>query len=163
TICSNIARVGFTAGTGKVAGVDPREMGVSDLVVIWGTNPVNTQVNVMTHASRARKERGARIAVIDVYNNETMKQADIKILLRPGTDGAFACGVMHVLFRDGYAADREYLARYTDCPDDLEAHLKLRTPQWASAISGVPVEEIEAFARAVGETERTFFRLGYGF
>jgi len=73
----------FAIGTGRIAGVDPREMGVSDLVVIWGTNPVNTQVNVMTHAMRARKERGAKIAAIDVYNNDTMKQADIKILLRP--------------------------------------------------------------------------------
>jgi anaerobic selenocysteine-containing dehydrogenase len=162
TICANIARIGFAIGTGKIAGVDPREMGVSDLVVIWGTNPVNTQVNVMTHASRAKKERGARIAAIDVYNNDTMKQADIKIILRPGTDGAFACGVMHVLFREGYA-DRAYMAKYTDCPDELEAHLKTRTPEWASAISGVPVAEIEAFARAVGQTQRTFFRLGYGF
>src|SRR5437660_10731882 len=162
TICANIARIGFAIGTGKIAGVDPREMGVSDLVVIWGTNPVNTQVNVMTHATRARKERGARIAAVDVYNNDTMKQADIKIILRPGTDGAFACGVMHVLFRDGYA-DREYMERYTDCPGELEAHLKTRTPEWASSICGVPVPEIEAFARAVGQTPRTFFRLGYGF
>jgi anaerobic selenocysteine-containing dehydrogenase len=162
TICANIARVGFAIGTGKIAGVDPREMGVSDLIVIWGTNPVNTQVNVMTHASRAKKERGARIAAVDIYNNDTMKQADIKIILRPGTDGAFACGVMHVLFREGYA-DRDYLARYTDCPAELEAHLKTRTPEWASAICGVPVPEIEAFAHAVGTTKRTFFRLGYGF
>jgi len=162
TICSTIARVGFAAGTGKVAGVDPREMGISDLIVIWGTNPVNTQVNVMTHAMRARKERGARIAAVDVYNNDTVKQADIKIILRPGTDGAFACGVMHVLFRDGYA-DRDYLHRYTDCPAELEAHLKTRNPEWASAICGVPVKEIEAFARAVGQTRRAFFRLGYGF
>ena len=162
TICSTIARVGFAAGTGKVAGVDPREMGVSDLIVIWGTNPVNTQVNVMTHAMRARKERGARIAAVDVYNNDTVKQADIKIILRPGTDGAFACGVMHVLFRDGYA-DRDYLHRYTDCPGELEAHLKTRNPEWASAICGVPVKEIEAFAHAVGQTRRAFFRLGYGF
>ena len=162
TICANIARVGFAIGTGKIAGVDPREMGVSDLVVIWGTNPVNTQVNVMTHASRAKKERGARIAAVDIYNNDTMKQADIKIILRPGTDGAFACGVMHVLFREGLA-DRAYMAKHTDCPDELETHLKTRTPEWASAICGVPVSEIEAFARAVGETKRTFFRLGYGF
>ncbi|MBB5049903.1 anaerobic selenocysteine-containing dehydrogenase [Rhodopseudomonas rhenobacensis] len=162
TICSTIARAGFAAGTGKIAGVDPREMAKSDLVVIWGTNAVATQVNVMTHATRARKERGARIVVIDVYDNETMKQADIKILLRPGTDGALACGVMHVLFRDGYA-DRDYLARYTDCPDELEAHLASRTPQWASAICGVPVDEIESFARAIGQTKRSFFRLGHGF
>ncbi|WP_027528485.1 molybdopterin oxidoreductase family protein [Bradyrhizobium sp. Ec3.3] len=162
TICANVARVGFAVGAGKIAGVDPREMGVSDLVVIWGTNPVNTQVNVMTHASRARKERGARIAAVDIYDNDTMKQADIKIILRPGTDGAFACGVMHVLFRDGYA-DRAYMDKYTDCPGELETHLKTRTPEWASAICGVPVAEIEAFAKAVGETKRTFFRLGYGF
>src|SRR6266704_658317 len=162
TICANIARVGFAIGTGKLAGVDPREMGVSDLIVIWGTNPVNTQVNVMTHAMRARKERGAKIAAVDVYNNDTMKQADIKIILRPGTDGAFACGVMHVLFREGFA-DRGYMDRYTDCTRELEAHLSTRTPEWASAICGVPVAEIEALARLVGETERTFFRLGYGF
>ncbi len=162
TICATIARAGFAAGTGKVAGPDPREMAKSDLVVIWGTNPVSTQVNVMTHATRARKERGAKIAVVDIYENDTMKQADIKIILRPGTDGAFACGVMHVLFRDGYA-DRDYMARYADCPDELEAHLKPRTPEWASAICGVPVAEIEAFARVVGETPRAYFRLGYGF
>jgi anaerobic selenocysteine-containing dehydrogenase len=162
TICANVARIGFAIGTGKIAGVDPREMAVSDLIVIWGTNPVNTQVNVMTHAARARKERGAKIAAVDIYDNETMKQADIKIILRPGTDGAFACGVMHVLFRDGYA-DRAYMERYTDCPAALEAHLASRTPEWASAISGVPVADIEAFARLVGETKRSFFRLGYGF
>jgi anaerobic selenocysteine-containing dehydrogenase len=162
TICANVARIGFAVGTGKIAGVDPREMAASDLIVIWGTNPVNTQVNVMTHASRAKKERGARIAAVDIYNNDTMKQADIKIILRPGTDGAFACAVMHVLFREGLA-DRAYLERYTDCPAELEAHLKTRTPEWASSICGVPAGEIEAFARAVGRTKRTFFRLGYGF
>ena len=147
TICANIACAGFAAGTGKIAGVDPREMANSDLVVIWGTNPVNTQVNVMTHAMRARKERGAKIAAVDIYNNDTMKQADIKIMLRPGTDGAFACAVMHVLFRDGYA-DRDYLERYTDAPASSKRIWRRRTPEWASAISGVPVAEIEAFARA---------------
>ena len=69
---------------------------------------------------------------------------------------------MHVLFREGFA-DRDYLTRYTDCPAELEAHLATRTPEWASSICGVPVEEIEAFARTVGQTKRSFFRLGYGF
>ncbi len=162
TICVTLAWNGFIAGTGKLAGADPREMAKSDLVVIWGTNPVNTQVNVMTHATRARKQRGARIAVVDVYRTGTMEQADIQICLKPGTDGAFACAVMHVLFRDGHA-DRDYLAKYTDCPAELEAHLATRTPEWASAITAVPVAEIEAFAKLVGETKRTYLRLGYGF
>src|SRR6202040_4453449 len=117
---SNVARVGFAIGTGKIAGPDPREMAKSDLIVIWGTNPVNTQVNVMTHAVRARKERGAKIAAVDVYMNGTMEQADLPVLIRPGTDGRLACAVMPCLFRDG-RADHDYLARYTDAPEELAA------------------------------------------
>jgi anaerobic selenocysteine-containing dehydrogenase len=162
TICTNMAWTGYIAGTGKLAGPDPREMALSDCIVIWGTNPVHTQVNVMTHAMRARKERGAKIVAIDVYMNATMKQADMALLVRPGTDGALACAVMHVLFRDGYA-DWGYLERYTDAPQELAGHLESRDPAWASAITGLSVEEIEAFARLVGERKRTFFRLGYGF
>ena len=101
TICTTLAWTGYIAGTGKLAGPDPREMAKSDMVVIWGTNPVNTQVNVMTHAVRARKERGAKIVAIDIYQNGTMQQADLALCLQPGTDGALACAVMHVLFRDG--------------------------------------------------------------
>jgi anaerobic selenocysteine-containing dehydrogenase len=162
SICTNLAWTGWVMGTGRLAGADPREMAKSDCVVIWGTNAVVTQVNVMTHAVRARKERGARIVVVDVYDNATMKQADMGLIVKPGTDGALACAVMHVLFREGLA-DRAYLEKYTDDPKGLEAHLSTRTPEWASAICGVPVAEIEAFARLVGTTKKTFFRLGYGF
>jgi hypothetical protein len=66
------------------------------------------------------------------------------------------------LFRDGYA-DRDYLERYTDCPRELEEHLQNRGPDWASRITGLEVAEIEAFAKLVGTTKKTFFRLGYGF
>src|SRR3984885_11533561 len=162
TICVNPAWSGYMAGTGKLAGADPREMARSDLVVIWGTNAVNTQVNVMTHATRARKERGAMIVVVDVYMNSTMQQADLPVLIRPGTDGALACAVMHCLFRDG-KADWDYLERYTDAPHELAAHVGTRDPAWASKITGAPVETIEAFAKLVGDNKRAFFRLGYGF
>lgn len=162
SICTNTAWTGFTVGAGTLRGPDPREMAVSDCVVIWGTNAVATQVNVMTHAVKARKERGAKIVVVDIYDNPTMKQADLALKLRPGTDAALACAVMHVAFRDGYA-DRAYMAKYADDPAGLEAHLATRTPQWAAAITGLDVADIEAFAALVGQTKRSFFRLGYGF
>jgi anaerobic selenocysteine-containing dehydrogenase len=162
SICVNPAYAGFAAGVGTIAGPDPREMAKSDLVVIWGTNAVNTQVNVMTHAVRARKERGAKIAAIDIYMNGTMEQADLPVLVKPGTDGALACAVMHCLFRDSHA-DWDYLDKYTDAPRELEAHLRDRDPAWASAITGAPVETIEEFAKLIGERKRAFFRLGYGF
>jgi anaerobic selenocysteine-containing dehydrogenase len=162
TFCVALSWPGFLAGCGRMTGSDPREMQKSDLIVIWGTNPVNTQVNVMTHASLARKTRGAKIACVDVYETGTMKQADVKMIIRPGTDGALACAVMHVLFRDGYA-DRAYLEKYTDVPREFEAHLQSRSPAWAAAICGCPAAEIEAFAKLIGETQRTYLRIGYGF
>jgi anaerobic selenocysteine-containing dehydrogenase len=116
----------------------------------------------MTHAVRARKERGAKIAAVDVYMNGTMEQADLPVLVKPGSDGALACAVMHCLFRDG-KADWDYLDKYTDAPRELEAHLATRDPVWASAITGAPVETIEQFAKLIGERKRAFFRLGYGF
>jgi anaerobic selenocysteine-containing dehydrogenase len=162
TICTNMAWTGYVMGTGRLTGVDPREMAKADCVVIWGTNAVSTQVNVMTHAIRARKERGAKLVAIDIYETDTVRQADIGLVLRPGTDAALACAVMHVAFRDGYA-DREYLSKFSDDPAGLESHLQARSPKWAAAITGLSVDQIEDFAKLVGTTKRTFFRLGYGF
>ena len=161
TFCISLSWPGYFAGTGKVAGVDPREMQKSDLIVIWGGNPVNTQVNVMTHVGIAKK-RGCKMACIDVYDTGTMKQADYKYIIRPGTDGALACAVMHALFREGYA-NRDYLRQYTDDPEGLEQHLTTRTPDWAAEITGLSVDKIEQLARLIGQTPKTFFRLGYGF
>src|SRR6185437_870223 len=120
TICVRLADTGWAAGTGAKRGVDAREMPESDLVVVWGGNPVNTQVNVMHYIARARHERGAKLVVVDTYRTGTAEQADLFLPVRPGTDGALACAVMHVLFRDGYA-DRAYLAKHTDATDALEA------------------------------------------
>ncbi|HET6607923.1 MAG TPA: molybdopterin oxidoreductase family protein [Rhodopila sp.] len=162
TICTGLPEIGWLAGVGVSRGPDSRELAQSDLIVMWGGNPVSTQVNVMTHVSRARKERGAKFVVVDPYRSPTAAVADIHLAPRPGTDAALACAVMHIAFRDGYA-DRNYMARYTDCPETLEAHLRSRDPVWASEVTGMPVEEIEAFGKLFGQTKRSFIRCGYGF
>jgi anaerobic selenocysteine-containing dehydrogenase len=161
TFCITLVDAGWIAGTGAKRGLDPREMADSDLIVVWGANPVNTQVNVMRHIARAKRERGAKLVVVDPYRTGTAEKAHLHLMPRPGTDGALACAIMHTLFTEGFA-DREYLARYTDVPEELEAHLQTRTPQWASRISGVPAQQIIEFARLYGSTQRSFLRMGYG-
>jgi len=71
-----LPEAGWNAGVGESRGTDPREMAVSDLIVMWGGNPVSTQVNVMHHVARARKERGAKLVVIDPYRSPTAAVAD---------------------------------------------------------------------------------------
>ena len=134
----------------------------SDLIVVWGGNPVSTQVNVMTHVSQAKRLNNAKFVVVDPYRTKTADKADIHLMLRPGTDGALACAVMHVLFKEGYA-DHEYLANYTDNAKELQAHLQSKTPEWAAEITGLTVEDIVSFARLYGESKNSFLRLGYGF
>ena len=161
TICVTLADTGWAAGTGAKRGADLREIDQhSDLVVIWGGNPVNTQVNVMGHAMAA-KRRGAVLVVVDPYRTGTAARADIHLPIRPGTDGALACAVMHVLFRDGFA-DWEYLRRYTDCPDDLAAHVESRSPEWAQEITGLYADDITTFARLYGRTKKSFIRCHHG-
>lgn len=100
--------------------------------MVWGGNPVHTQVNFMHWVQRARRGRDVPLVVIDPYRTATAAKADLHLALRPGTDGALACAVMHVLLAEGLA-DRAYLARLTDFSPAVEAHLASRTPAWARA------------------------------
>jgi anaerobic selenocysteine-containing dehydrogenase len=162
SICTMLADAGWLAGVGAKRGVDGREIAKADLIVVWGGNPVSTQVNVMTHIAAARKHRGAGLVVIDPYRTATAAQADLHLAPLPGTDGALACAVMHVLFEEGFA-DRAYMARYTDDAEGLEAHLEARDPAWAARITGLDEEQIRTFARLYGRTKRSYIRIGYGF
>ena len=162
TICTTLPDSGWNAGHGIKHGNDPREIAESDLIVVWGGNPVSTQVNVMTHISKAKKDRGAKLVVIDVYETPTVKAADYSYIIRPGTDGALATALMHILFRDGYA-DREYMSEFADAPEELEAHVRDKSPQWAAQITGLSVGEIEELGSLYGKVDRAFIRIGYGF
>lgn len=162
TYCVAISDAGFKAGTGIKNGSDARLMHKSELVVVWGGNPVNTQVNVMHHLAQARRENNARFVVVDPYRTRTAEKADMHLMLKPGTDAALACAVMHVMFEQGLA-DLEYLSEYTDLSDEFRQHLHQRTPAWASKITGLPESQIVEFARLYGSTRRSFLRIGYGF
>ena len=90
-----------------------------------------------------------------------MKQADLGLCLRPGTDGALACAVMHVLFRDGSPTA-------TIWPATPTARTSWKPTCRRARRNGPPPSpgcgsEIEAFARLVGRRKRSYFRLGYGF
>jgi nitrate reductase alpha subunit len=100
----------------------------------------------MTHVTRARRQRGAKFAVIDVYRTPTVEAADIALIVKPGTDAALALAMMNVLFSEGMA-DRDYLARYTDLDESTEHHILTRTPAWAAAITGLAEQDIIDFAR----------------
>ena len=161
TICSSIVKAGLKAGIGGLVGTDPREMADSDLIVVWGMNPVYTQVNVMAWISKARG-RGAKLVVIDPMRTATADKADLHLAVRPGTDDALACAVMNVLLAEGLA-DRAFLTERTDFDARSEAEISACTPEWAAPITGLDADLIRTFALMYGGTPRSFIRMGYGF
>lgn len=163
TICTRAGRTGWLAGAGQCYGSHLYEIEDSDLTVFWGVNVVATQISTMRHLTRAKNRNPDHyLVVIDPYCNATAQKADMHLALRPGTDAALACAVMHVMFRDGMA-NHDYMAQYCDFPKELEAHLQSRNPEWASKITGLDPKQIEDFSVLYGKTERAFIRFGLGF
>lgn len=161
TICATIGKAGVLAGIGGAYGTDARELVDSELIVVWGMNPVYTQVNVMAWISKARKN-GAKLVVVDPHLTATAEKADLHIPILPGTDDALACAVMRVLLDEGLA-DRAFLSERTDFSDLVETQLKACTPEWAAKKTGLSPELIREFARLYGSTKKSFIRMGYGF
>jgi anaerobic selenocysteine-containing dehydrogenase len=162
TICITPAQNGWTAGVGAARGTDPRRIRDSDLILMWGGNPVATQVNLMHHIQQARKRRGAKLVVVDAYRSPSIEAADIGVVLRPGTDAALALAMMAAALEEG-RADRAFLARHTDFDAEVERHIRAHGPAWAADVTGVPEAEVRALARLYAGTRRMFLRAGVGF
>ena len=162
TICTALGYAGWMAGAGALWGTDPREIAETELIVIWGCNAVATQVNVMSHTAIAKRRKNAKLVVVDPYRTQTAEKADIHLMLKPGTDGALACAIMHVLFHEELA-DWDYLEKHTDSPEAFRNHLKTKTPEWGAEITGINASTIRDFARLYGQTKKSFIRLGLGF
>jgi len=160
TICVSTAYTGWRATVGTVTGNDSEQMVGADLVVLWGINAAYSTINVMTLVKQARA-RGAWVVTIDPYRTPTAQQADEHLMVKPGSDGALALAMMHVLVRED-RLDRDYIARATLGFDQLAEHVRAWTPERVAPIVGLPAETITRFARRYGATRRAFLRIGIG-
>ncbi len=160
TICISTAYAGWRATLGAVTGSDSEQMVDADLIVLWGINASHTHINAMSLVKQARR-RGAFVVCVDPYRTQTARWADWHLMPRPGTDGALALGVMHVLIGEG-RVDHEYVQRATLGYAALAHHVKQYDPERVARITGLAAEDIVAFARRYGATRAAFIRVGIG-
>lgn len=160
TICSSAGAAGLKATVGGSLGLDPEAVVHARYIVAWGANVVSSNVHLWPFIEEART-RGARLVVIDPYRSRTAERADEHIALLPGTDGALALAMMHVIFRDGLA-DEDYIARFTIGADALRARAREWTPERAAAATGLDAALIERFAREYATSQPSAIRLNYG-
>jgi len=161
TICAPAKDAGWEAVLGSTPGPSPERARESDLVVLWGINAVATNLHFVQRAQEARR-RGGRVLLIDTYANDSIAVADEVILVRPGSDGALALALMHVLARDGLA-DEAFLSRETIGWAELRARaLADYDPAAVSARVGLTPGDIEGLARTLARARAPFLRIGGG-
>ncbi|MGE0337039.1 MAG: molybdopterin-dependent oxidoreductase [Gammaproteobacteria bacterium] len=160
-ICGTVAYSGVAATIGLVDGVLPEDLAHSRLVLVWGTNPVATNLHLWSSVLRHARAAGTRVIVIDPLRTETAAQADAHVQPLPGTDAALALGMMHVIVRDGLH-DRAFIEAHTVGFPALEARLREYPPDVAAALTGVPAATIEALARDYATTRPAAIRLSVG-
>ncbi|NMC33861.1 MAG: molybdopterin oxidoreductase family protein [Veillonellaceae bacterium] len=162
TLCSAAKGNGWEAVMGKTLQAHPDEAAQSDLILIWGAHTLATNIHFL-HPVREAKQRGAKVWVIETHETATVQTvADKVLLVRPGTDGALALGLMHILVRDNLV-DRQFLQAHTQGFDQLETKVLPRyTPAKVAAITGVPMESLTELAHAYGKARAPFIRQGSG-
>jgi anaerobic selenocysteine-containing dehydrogenase len=161
TICSPAKDAGWKAVMGDTATAHPDEVMESDLVILWGINAVATNIHFL-HGVREARRKGAKVWVIDTYETPTAETADRVFLVYPGSDGALALGMMHVLVVENLV-DRDFLAAHVQGFEELWTDvLSDFPPEKASRLTGLPVETIREMARAYGKSGAPFIRLGSG-
>jgi len=161
TLCSTAGKFGLKATLGGSVGMDPERFDEARLIVLWGTNPVVSNLHLWSRVQEA-KRRGAKVVAIDPYRSLSAEKCTQHIALLPGTDGALALGMMHVLMAEGLI-DREYIAHHTLGYEALKTRvLEKYSPEWAARTCGISREEVVQLARDYGSLRPAAIRLNYG-
>ena len=160
TICSEAGFEGYLYTMGAAEGMLPEDFAHARLILIWGSNTLTSNLHLWPFVQQARKQ-GARVLVIDPARTRTAQAADEWIAIRPGTDGALALAMMHVIIGE-QIFDAEYITRYTVGFEHLAERVRAWTPARAAAITGIPAERIVALAREYATTQPAAIRTNYG-
>jgi len=160
TLCSSAGKAGLKVTLGGSYGMDPEHYQDAKLILIWGSNPITSNLHFWSRAQEA-KRRGAKLVAIDPYRSLTAEKCTQHVALLPGTDGALALGMMHVLIKEKLL-DRDYIEKYTLGFEKLEKRVKDYTPEWTAQICGITMEEVVQLAREYGTVKPAAIRLNYG-
>jgi len=125
----------------------------SDLIVVWGTDPSTSTPPEMFERLKTASEEGAEIIVIDPRRTKAAELAGSEWLpIRPGSDGALALGLAHILIRDDLY-DEDFVAEWTLGFDEFAAYVKDFTPSYVSRITGIDESKLEYLAESIVDAE----------
>lgn len=129
-------------------------------IILWGRDPMVTNQHLVPFIKSA-KEKGAKVIVINPLRIASAKLADVHIAPKPGTDGALAMAIAHVLM-ERRALDFAFIHQHIHGFAEYAQRVKECTPQWAEGVTGVSAREIEQVAMIYANSMPSAIFLGYG-
>ncbi len=145
---SSTCHLAMDMAWGLVAGHSPKFDGANcDTLLVWASNPAFSEPDKMDTVTSLKK-RGGKLIVVDPRVTSYADAADLHLQLIPGTDGALALGIAHVIIREGLE-DREYIEKYTYGYESYKAYVQQFPPEKVAQITGVPVEQIVEAAHII--------------
>ncbi len=160
TICSSAGEAGLESVMGVKLGTEPEQFIHSRYIIAWASNIHGNNVHLWPFIVEARR-RGAKLVVIDPYRTRTAASADWYLPINPGTDGALALAMMHVIIGEGLY-DADYVAKYTLGFDELREKVKAYPPERAAQWTGIAAEDIRKLAREYATVRPSVIRVNYG-
>ncbi|WP_322055194.1 molybdopterin-containing oxidoreductase family protein [Paraburkholderia bannensis] len=160
TICAAAGAAGLRYTYGAGLGMLTEHFAESEVILIWGANPIASNLHFWTRAQEA-KRNGAKLIAIDPYRSLTAEKCHQHIAPKPGTDGALALGMMHVLITED-RLDHDYIAAYTHGYEQLKARALTYTPARVAQICGIEEQVIVDLARLYASTRKVAIRMNYG-
>lgn len=136
------------------------DLGRADTLLLVGANPAETMPPLMRHVTELR-ERGGRLIVVDPRATATARQADLHLQPLPGTDLAVANALLHIALTEGWL-DRAYVAERTTGFDEVRRTVAGYWPAEVERLSGVPVADLYATARALATVDRAIILTARG-
>ena len=129
----------------------PTEELDSNLYILWGHNPDESDFPLRL-AIEENLKKGAKIVVIDPKRIPLADHAEMYLRIRPGTDGAMALAMIHVIINEKIY-DADFIEKYTIGFDQLVPHIQKFTPEWAEKITWVPAQEIRKLAHLFAKSK----------
>jgi thiosulfate reductase/polysulfide reductase chain A len=152
---SNLCDVARKASFKMVMGNDRplADFKQSKYILLFGWNPTAAIKWVYLPRIITRAvENGAKLVVVDPYLSDTAAKGTDWLAVRPGTDGALALAMAHVIIRDKLY-DAEFIKRWTVGFNEFSAYVKDKTPAWAEKITSVLAATTERIARELATTK----------
>ncbi len=150
TICGcNRAALGFA-----LVGTPPRpsRFDVARCVVVCGWNPSESRGMVWRTVKKRHRNGDTKIIAIDPRETEAVRNADLWLQIRPGTDTALFLAWINVSIEEGLY-DKAFVSEWTFGFDRLKERASEYTPEKVSEITWVPAELIRQGARMYATTK----------